>query len=389
MDLSNIKVARVATVPFSLLGSRNILEHLANRFNLYVICSKGRYLDDIQSSIKRPIICISIKRSISVFSDLKSVLNLYLYLKKERFHIVHSNTPKGGLICAISSFLARVPIRCHTFTGQRWATMHGYKRLLLKACDKIIFLLNNNLYADSQSQIEFLANNGIVDKDRVTCIGYGGFAGIDFNRFDREKLLSRSTPPWLSSLQGTLKIGFLGRVVREKGIVELISSLERLWAKGMKISLVLIGPFEPELDPLPPRFVELIQNSPMIYHTGYQSHPEKFLVHVDLLCLPSYREGFPMAILESGALKVPSVSSRIVGSVDTIEENTTGLFFDLEDPHSLDLALEKVYKDRKFLINLGENAYKRVKLYHSEEYLQREFELEYIRLLEQQLEENL
>lgn len=375
-----MKVARVATVPFSLLGSRNVLKYISEKTDLYVVCSQGDYLADIQSQIFNPIKLIKINRQISPISDLVSIVKLTVFLAKNNFDIVHSNTPKGGLICALAAYFARVPIRCHTFTGQRWITLRGFKRKLLILCDKMICLLCTQIYTDGPSQIDFLRSQKITSKNEMRYIGKGGFAGIDFERFDLELLAKKETPEWLNDFKDEFKIGFVGRLVKEKGIEELVRSVSLLKKKNKRVSLILIGPFEDELDPILPAIKNEINNSEYIKRFDYLEKPEEALQYADVLCLPSYREGFPMAVLEAAALKIPSIVSEIVGSVDTVIPGETGLFFDLKTDGDLERCIIELYDDRERCIRLGENAFLRVKKYYSDCLLAEGFFSEYKRL---------
>ena len=369
-----MKIARVATVPFSLLGSRNVLRFLSNKEDLYVVCSQGDYQEDIQANLKNKIINLNINRHISPIADIVSIIKLYFLFKDKQFEIVHSNTPKGGLIAAIASYIAGVPLRCHTFTGQRWATLTGFKKILLQKCDWLICLLNTHVYADSESQVKFLEENGIANPRRIKCLGKGGFAGIDLNRFNKENISSEK----IEGLdESGLVIGFVGRVVREKGIGELVRAFKSLREKGQNISLVLIGPFEPDLDPIEPEVLEVLKNDKNIFKLGYMPHPEKALCQTDLLCLPSYREGFPMVVLEAGALGIPSVVSRIPGNIDTILEGETGLSFELKSKSDLEDAIGKLYNDRKLLSDMGKKAKERVENYYSDSIIQNLFYEEY------------
>lgn len=349
-----IKIARVATVPFSLLGSRNLLKSLSKKMNLTVVCSKGNFQEEIQSCLDKPIEHIKINRKINILSDIMSVFHLYLFFRKEKFSIVHSNTPKGGIVCALASFLARVPIRIHSFTGQRWSTLTGFKRLLLMKIDSLICSLNTHLYADSNSQINFLEKNKIAKVGQVKCLGEGGFAGVDFERFNYEALIKTRKQ------QDKVIIGFVGRVVREKGIEELLKAFKELKKSFVDIELHLIGPLEQELDPISSDWVDYIEQEDGVKLLGFIEKPEELLIGCDLICLPSYREGFPMVILEAGALRIPALVSNIPGNVDTVVSKETGLIFDLNDHEDLKMKLTSLIENKKLREELGNNAYKRV-----------------------------
>lgn len=388
MEGKKLKIARVVTVPFALLGSRNVLEAMSNDFDLEVICSKGDYQEEIQEVLQKKIINIDIPRNIHIVRDIKAVLKLAKLFHSKKYTITHSNTPKGGLICSLSSFLVRVPIRCHTFTGQRWATLTGVNRWLLMTADKVVCKLNTNLYADSLSQIEFLEKNKIVSEGKVKCLGMGGFSGIDLSRFSRQKLLNNKKPIWLEKCDNSFVVGYVGRIARDKGIELLLASIKSLTESGFAITLVIIGPQENDLDPIDEEWLKFLDANKNIIRTGFMSNPEEALVHCHLLCLPSYREGFPMVVLEAAALEIPAVVSKIPGNIDTLIEGETGLFFPLEKPSELTKLISDLYNDQKKCLELGRNARKRVENHFSDIYIQNEFRNEYL-LLNENYEKNL
>tara|TARA_R110000868_G_scaffold155691_6_gene382199 strand:+ start:70985 stop:72151 length:1167 start_codon:yes stop_codon:yes gene_type:complete len=379
-DLSKKRIARIASVPFALLGSRSVLSFLSKKFDLDVISSRGDFEDEIQSVVSKRLIFIEIKREISPFSDLKTLFNLYRVFRKNKYILTHSNTPKGGLLTAIAAWAARVPIRCHTFTGQRWVTLKGRKRLLLIWCDRLICTLSTNLYADSISQIKFLEESKVSSKDSVKCLGHGGFAGVDLNRFSRSRLININTPSW-SKADEFLTICFVGRLVKEKGVEVLLSSFKKLMEKGFKLNLVLIGPYEPRLDPIDDSWTLFIQSCKNIYYLGFLENPEEAMVHCDVICLPSFREGFPMVIIEAASLEVPALVSNIVGSVDTVIHDETGLIFNSNDEESLSDAIKRIYYDRSLLVEMGKRAHVRTVDFFSNEYLQTLYEKEYTNLV--------
>ena len=368
---NKIKIARVATVPFALLGSRSILKKLSNQLELQVVCSDGQFLNEIQTMVHKKIHLINLERKISLFKDLKSLWELFLYFRKNKFDIVHSNTPKAGIVCALASFFARVPIRIHTFTGQRWATMKGPKKFILKSCDRIIVLLNTKTYADSDSQIKFLEENKIPLIKPLYCLGKGGFSGVDQNRFNRSEILKKKIQakdnPVFSDDGFT--IGFVGRIVKEKGIETLLAAHKALKERNLLFRIILIGPMEESLDPISKEWKEYIHSEPSIYLAGFRAHPEELLVECDILCLPSFREGFPMVVIESASIGLPAIVSKIPGNVDTIVENETGLFFEREDVDDLIFQIAKFIEDPNLVKMMGDKAKERVDKYFNENYV--------------------
>ena len=348
-----MKVARIATVPFALLGSKSLLEFLDKEVDLRVVCSNESFLDDLQEVLTEKIFIVTIKRDISLVSDLSAVFKLFKYFRKEKLDIVHSNTPKAGIIVALAAFLARVPCRCHTFTGQRWDTIKGWKKRLLIFIDKVICILNTDLYADGPSQITKYKDLKISKNLKI--IGNGSFGGINLSRFSKNRLLSHS-PEWLRGRENYFKIAFVGRVVKEKGVEDLLDAFSRLSEKYNKLLLVLIGPKENSLDPIHKRFKEMIEENHNIIELGFCLNPENHLAFCDLLCLPSRREGFPSVVLEAASLGLPAVVSSDPGCLDTIIEGKTGISFSKGKVEELIEAVESLCLDKGLCLKMGENA---------------------------------
>lgn len=357
-----LKVARIATVPLFFMVYKHHFERLANEVDITLICSPDNDFNKLDTFHVKNTIAINIPRDINPLEDLKALWKLYKVFRKERFDIVHSTTPKAGLLTAVAAFFAMVPTRLHTFTGQRWVTLKGIKRKILIFCDKIIALLNTYCYADSPSQVDFLISSSIISRNKIKCIHKGSFAGIDLNKFSLEKYqpLREEILQELNLSNKDFIITFVGRLVKDKGIFELVEAFKLLNKTYPDTKLLLVGPSEEKLDPLPPATNEEIKQNPNILSLGMKPDPEKYMSISSIFCLPSYREGFGSVILEAAAMKVPSLATDIVGLRDAIIENQTGILTEARQIDGLYKELEAIYKSPDKLSQLGENAYKRV-----------------------------
>ncbi len=262
MQTNELKVARVSTVPFfvvtQLLAQIDALS--ASGMAVTVIASRDKMSDELtlnKSFIYEP---VNIERNINPIKDFMSLVALIVAFKKRKFDIVHSTTPKAGLLCAIAGLLSGTEVRLHTFTGQPWVTMSGVKRSILKFCDKIIGLLNTHCYADSVSQKNFLISSGIVKAEKISVLGAGSLAGIDLQRFDP----SRYTRDDLHLLRAGLDIPetakillFVGRVTLDKGIKELILAFNQIANKDNDVFLLMVGPFESDGEAVVDQFSEI------------------------------------------------------------------------------------------------------------------------------------
>lgn len=360
-----MKICRVATVPFFLFNHlrQQIVETVARGHEVVLISGNGDEIEKLRQIYGVRFVQIEIRRQISPLHDLVSLWRLYRQFKSERFDIVHTTTPKAGFLGAIAAFFAKVPTRLHTFTGQAWAETKGTKRAIAKLCDKVIVLLNTRCYADSFSQREFLIREGIGQEPQICVLGLGSLAGVDLQRFSK-KASSGARQQTLQTLNIPEQhriITFIGRVTKDKGIRELIESFQLLQKQGIPCSLLLIGPEEEDAQQI---FQMLRLNHFVhIYRLGYQSNPEKWLAITDVLCLPSYREGFGNVVIEAAAMGIPTVGTDIPGLRDSVRNYKTGILVPTKNTAVLAKALLKLVCDNDLRVAMGDCAHRRVQTY--------------------------
>ena len=247
--LYGIRIARISTVPFFVVAQlkHQIATLGAQGAQVTVVASDEPEMALLQGLEGVRCVPIDIPRSISPWRDLIALVRLYRFLRRERIQIAHSTTPKAGLLTALAAFLAGVPVRLHTFTGQPWVDMRGAKRWLTRASDRLIGILNTRCYADSASQRKFLIEQGIADASRLFCIGAGSLAGVDVQRFDPNCFLQNqreSMRQLLGIPSAALVLLFVGRITVDKGVRELLEAFQRLKATGNGVHLVLVGSFD-------------------------------------------------------------------------------------------------------------------------------------------------
>ena len=325
---------------------------------MHLISSKGEYLSTLSKSVSCPHFSVEIARNINILMDIKSLIDLYLIFKLNKYDIVHSSTPKAGLLTAISAFLARVPVRMHTFTGQRWATKKGFIRKLLMLFDKIVCQLNTELFADSQSQIDFLVQNKIVQRGKIKVIHHGSFGGVDFEKFNTDKDLNKQERV-ISNLKlsgDSLVLIFVGRINRDKGILELVLAFHSLSQKKYNIDLIIVGSMEDKLDPLPADIVLLMKNNARIHCVGYSATPQKYLALADIFCLPSYREGFGTSVIEAASMGLPAICTRIPGLVDAVVDGETGILIKKGNQSELESAIIAFIDNPEMTCIMGRKA---------------------------------
>ncbi len=303
------------------------------------------------------IIPAPIEREISPIKDIYALLRLYGIFCKKHFQVVHSVTPKAGLLSMVASFLVRVPVRVHTFTGQVWATKKGIKRWFLKNMDRLIVRCATHILTDSKSQMEFMIKEKVVQKEKVGLIGHGSIRGVDIGKFFFDINAKKEIRQRHNIGDDDFVFLFLGRLNREKGIMDLIEAFKKVANTYRNAHLLIAGPDEENI-------MDNISKNPCdvmdrIHYAGLTKSPEKYMSASDCICLPSYREGFGLVIIEAAACGIPAIGSRIYGIVDAIEEGTTGLFHAPGDVDGLSRHMEWMLTHEKERLLMGKNALKR------------------------------
>ena len=294
-------------------------------------------------------VAVPIERDISLVRDLRALFALWLLFHRERFDTVHSITPKAGLLSMVAARLAGVPRRIHTFSGQVWATTRGVRRAVFKAIDRFLAWNATRLFADGPSQRVYLIENGIVDADRISVVAEGSFAGVDLDRFRFDAESRRCIRAEHDIPDAAVVFMFLGRLHRDKGLADLARAFESAAGRDDRVQLLIVGPDEHGLEPI---FTAMGVKFPgRVHRAGFTDSPEKYLSASDVLCLPSYREGFPVAPLQASAVGIPVIASRIYGVTDSVAEGISGI---LHQPKANDeiaeamllLASNKPLRDR-------------------------------------------
>lgn len=271
---------------------------------------------------------VPLKRNFNLFYDLISIIKIMYFIFKFRPKVIHSLMTKAGLYSAIISYMLRVEIRVHTFTGQIWANRSGITRFLLKKVDQIICILNTNCFTDSNSQSKFLLENGISFKGKL--IPYflnGSISGVDINKFKFENLINERNEIFkqFQIEEDQFVLGYIARKSIDKGCIDMLKIFSQVLikTKNKKIKLLFIGP--DESNGLLSKFYESNPNiKDNIIDLGFVNNHYQFLSVCNLMCLPSHREGFGSIVIDAAAIGVPTIGFKIPGLVDSISDNYSG-----------------------------------------------------------------
>ena len=303
-------------------------------------------------------------RRVSLDTDLRCLLTLSRLVWQVRPAVIHSITPKAGLLAMLAGWLLRVPLRFHTFTGQVWATKTGIGRSSLKSIDRLITLCASQVFADSASQCRFLENEGVVRQGGVTMLGPGSLAGVDLARFRPDPLVLAELRAENGVADAVPIFLFVGRLVRDKGVFDLVKAFAKLNVRYSQWELWMVGPDEEGLQAI--FEIEGERLGARIRWLGPTPFPESYMAAADVLVLPSYREGFGSVVIEAAACGIPTIAYRIDGVVDAIIENHTGCFVAKGNVEEFAQAMERLGSDPEMLSDLGEAAHRRaVKDYSS------------------------
>jgi glycosyltransferase involved in cell wall biosynthesis len=345
----------VATTPFAVNAFlRTHLLALAETHEVTLCVNTTAYplVDDLARAVR--VRHIDISRKIVPWQDLRALFQLRRCFREIRPATVHSLTPKAGLLAALAGYLAGVPLRFHTFTGQVWATRTGIGRSLLKSIDRLIALCAHRVFADSASQCRFLEEEGVVRRGGVTVLGKGSVAGVDLVRFC-PAIATRAALRAETGVADTVPVFlFVGRLVRDKGVFDLVEAFATLNARHGQWELWMVGPDEEALQAsLQARSERL---GARIRWFGPTLTPERYMAAADVFVLPSYREGFGSVIIEAAACGIPTVAYLIEGVVDAIVEGETGYLVEKGNIPELVEKMEYLGRHKSFAVDMGRAA---------------------------------
>lgn len=353
------KLIRITTVPVAMYKIlKGQLNFLNQYFEIVGICSHERYYDDLKQQEGIRLIDVEIRREISFRKDILAIIRLFRVFRREKPAIIHSHTPKAGLLAMVAGKLAGVPIRIHTFTGIRFETAHGLFRRLLMWMDRITCFCATTVIPEGDGVKQTLIRNKITQKPLHKILN-GNINGVDIDYFRPDAV----SPAVCRALKNDLAIGdddfvicFIGRIVRDKGINELVSAFDMLSRRHKCVKLLLVGPFESNLDPVSASTAEIIRTNRHVISVGLQQDVRPYLAISDLFALPSYREGFPNVVLQAGAMGVPSVVTDISGCNEIIRDGYNGMIIPPRQEKPLFDAISGLYSDRQKLLEYARNS---------------------------------
>ncbi|MDJ0741235.1 MAG: glycosyltransferase family 4 protein [Gammaproteobacteria bacterium] len=376
-----MKIAVVVSSPMTVrVFLRDQIAALATNYEVTVVANfrDTEELGVLPASVRLQ--SIDIRRRASPMADLRALFALWRFLRKQGFMLIHSVTPKAGLLSMLAGFVAGVPVRLHTFTGQVWATKSGFGRRFYRFLDAQIFRFSTRCFVDSQSQRDFLLREKVVDAKRSTVLASGSISGVDITRFSASEHARSTIRSDLGISTDDFVCLFLGRLNREKGVLDLARAFISLDKGEVSSVLLIVGPDESGIR----QQIESLNRDrrSRILFVDFTDRPQDYMNAADLFCLPSYREGFGSVVIEAGAVGIPALASDIYGVSDAIVDGVTGILHRVRDVEDLGQKLRALRDDPARRRVMGHAASARAREQYAKEIVTSAIVREYATLLE-------
>lgn len=355
------KLFRITTVPLSLqkLITGQLPYMRSKGFEPLMISADGPEAKAVVAEQQCEHVLVPMTRKITPVQDLKALWQFYRLCKKHKPDIVHSHTPKAGIIGMLGGLLAGVPVRLHTVAGLPLMETTGVIRQILNAIEKLTYACATKVYPNSTVLKDFILQSGFCRPEKVKVIGNGSSNGINTAFFSMEALDQSQVQQLRQELEiqpDDFVFLFIGRLVKDKGVRELVSAFKVLQTRHKHVKLLLVGPMEQELDPLPSETLQEIAQNPAILSVGFQNEVRLYLALSHALAFPSYREGFPNVPMQAGCFELPSIVTDINGCNEIIVEGENGLIIPPKNGQKLLEAMERLLIDKTLYLHLKANA---------------------------------
>lgn len=305
------------------------------------------------------IMLIPIERKIDLFKDIYALFLLIKIIRNENFDLVHTLTPKAGLLATVAAWINQVPVRIHTFQGEVWANKKGLWRFILRCLDKLVAKLTTNILVVSESERQYLIAEKIIAKNKSCVLGSGSISGVDFLRFRKDEANRELLRKELHLDENDILFIYVGRMNIDKGLLDLAQAFDMLAKEMPNVHLQMIGPDEESIISKLAHIKQSVGNR--LSYMPYTAMPELAMLPADILVLPSYREGFGVVVIEAAALAIPAIGSRIYGIIDAIEDELTGQLFEKGNVLDLYKQMKILAASKELRLKMGQEAYNRVK----------------------------
>lgn len=345
--MSKPKLCLITTVPMSFA---TLLEgqprHLAQEFDVSLVCGPGPRVARVEEQEEMPVHVLPLTRKITPTSDAIAIAKLTKYLRELKPDIVQTYTPKAGLVGMTAAAAARVPIRVHGVVGMPLMEAKGRRAAMLQLTERTTYRMATHLTCNSFNLRTWIHEH--ITKRPITVIGNGSINGVDVAKFSADQFTKTANTKLRRSLgikPSETVFLFVGRVVRDKGVEELITAFTRIATDHPTARLLMVGDYEPELDPLSPAVDDAIRNHPQISEAGWVGDVRPYMAISDVFVLPSYREGLPNSLIEAGSMGLPSVATNINGCNEVVVPGDNGELVPKKDAQALERSMRRMIED--------------------------------------------
>ncbi|MEB6341987.1 glycosyltransferase family 4 protein [Mammaliicoccus sciuri] len=349
--MKNNKVFQMITVSKSVYLLKGQIEYLRERgINLYLVSSEGKELNQYSSEILHK---IQMNREISIFKDLYSLFQLILLFIKERPYIVNAGTPKAGLLGMLAAYITRRPHRIYTVRGLRLETVNGVKYKILYFMEKVAMYCATDIIAISESLKDRVIELNLNNKKHIEVFGNGSSNGLNIKAYSKKD--NEIEQEIANKLKGNFVIGYIGRIVKDKGIEDLIKIFKILSNKNYDVKLLVIGSIE-DGDPISKNDLNFIKQNKNVIYKDHVENPVKYYNNMDVFVFPTYREGFGNVSIEAQILGIPTITYNVTGAKDTVKNNETGYIVRTGDYHEIANKIEILINDLELKNKLGKQG---------------------------------
>lgn len=352
----SIKIIRVTTVPISFkVLLKDQLKFMSRHYEIVAVSSEGKELSDVARDEGIRTVPLNMSRQFTPLRDFVSLMKMILLFRKESPDIVHSHTPKAGIVAMLAAFLCNVPNRLHTVAGLPVMNKVGLTRIILLAVEWLTCKCATKIYPNSKGLEVFLTDVVNVPSNKLKILGSGSSNGVDTRYFNLTPDLQESSKIFKTKygLDDCFVFTFIGRIVKDKGIEELIDAYARLSSEVENVRLVIVGWEEPLTDPISNHSQSILKNNTGIVCTGFMDDIRPSLGASDCLILASYREGFPNVVMQAACMNIPSIVSNINGCNEIIQDGSNGLVVETKSADALYYAMKRLESDRGLLSDLA------------------------------------
>lgn len=376
------KIIRITTVPQSLRGLlKDQLPYMSKFYDVLAVSSDGNgCLSRYSKREKVNVVRVDMTRQITPLQDLKATWKLYRIFKKEKPFIVHTHTPKAGILGMTAAYFAKIPHRLHTVAGMPLLARTGNTRKVLDIVEKITYRVATKIYPNSFELRNIILKNKFTHENKLKVLGNGSSNGIDLHFFDPDRYdeyRKQRMRHFLGIKKNDFVYIFLGRLVKDKGIEELVQAFDFISNKNNDVKLLLVGYYERELNPVSKEIEKTIQENKNIIEVGVRRDVRSFYAVSDVLTFPSYREGFPNVVLEAGAMGLPSIVSDINGCNEIISDGKNGLIIPPKDTSALIDKMLLLYENKDLLRKLAQTSRQEITSRFDRKFLWQELLKEY------------